>query len=247
MAVNTAEAIAYTGADELWKSFDKMLLELAGESESVAELGGGANPILAGQSWRAVPHRVVIDISAHELALGTGDFDKRVADLCRPIEDGLESYDLVFSKMLCEHLPDARTFHENCFRLLKPGGRAVHFFPTLFTLPYLANLLIPEDFARAVLRRIQPGRIDDPKHEKFPAYYRWCTGPTKRALRRYESIGFEVEAFNAAFGHRYYAMVPPLEAAEQAKTRWLLRHPVPWWTSFATVVLRKPGGRGTKN
>jgi 2-polyprenyl-3-methyl-5-hydroxy-6-metoxy-1,4-benzoquinol methylase len=76
----------------------------------------------------------------------------------------------VFSKMLCEHLPDARTFHENCLRLLKPGGRAVHFFPTLYTLPFVANRLIPEEFARAVLRRIQPGRIDDPKHEKFPAY-----------------------------------------------------------------------------
>jgi hypothetical protein len=53
-------------------------------------------------------------------------------------------------------------------------------------------------------------------------------------------VGFTVESFTAAFGHRYYAMLPPLEAAEQAKTRWLLRHPVPWWTSFATVVLRKP-------
>ena len=35
-------------------------------------------------------------------------------------------------------------------------------------------------------------------------------------------------------------LVPPLEAAEQAKTRWLLRHPAPWWASVAAVVLRKP-------
>jgi SAM-dependent methyltransferase len=244
MAVSAAAAISYTGAQQLWDNYDELLLELATEAQSVAELGGGANPILAGDRWRFVPERVVIDISAHELALGAGDFDQRVADLCRPIDHGLECYDLVFSKMLCEHLPDARTFHQNCFRLLRPGGRAVHFFPTLFTLPYVANRLIPEAFARAVLRRIQPGRIDDPKHEKFPAYYRWCTGPTQRALRRYESIGFAVESFNAAFGHRYYAMFPRLEAAEQAKTRWLLRHPAPWWTSFAAVVLRKPAPPG---
>src|ERR1700721_1406514 len=57
-----------------------------------------------------------------------------------------ESYDLVFSKMLCEHLPDARTFHANCLRLLRPGARAVHFFPTLYTLPFVANRLIPEGF-----------------------------------------------------------------------------------------------------
>jgi SAM-dependent methyltransferase len=240
MAVSPTETISYTGATELWENYDELLLKLAAEAQSVAELGGGANPILAAEQWRTVLERVVIDVSAHELSLGVGDFDTRVADLCQPIRDGLERYDLVFSKMLCEHLPDARTFHENCLRLLKPGGRAVHFFPTLFTLPFVANRLIPEEFARAVLRRIQPGRIDDPKHEKFPAYYRWCTGPTRRALARYQSVGFTVESFTAAFGHRYYAMLPPLEAAEQAKTRWLLRHPVPWWTSFATVVLRKP-------
>jgi hypothetical protein len=65
-------------------------------------------------------------------------------------------------------------------------------------------------------------------------------GPAQRALRRYESIVFAVESFNAAFWLRHYAMVPPLETAEQAKTRWLLRRPAPWWTSFAAVVLRKP-------
>ena len=165
--VSTTDPISYTGAAELWGTYDELLLKFAAEAQSVAELGGGAKPILAGDQWRSVPERVVIDISARELALGAGDFDQRVADLCQPIDDDLELYDLVFSKMLCEHLPDARTFHENCFRLLKPGGRAVHFFPTLFTLPFIANRLIPEDFARAVLRRIQPGRIDDPKHEKL--------------------------------------------------------------------------------
>src|SRR5690349_20517547 len=158
-------------------------------------VGRRRHPILAAQQWRAVPERVVIDVSAHELALGVGDFDTRVADLCQPIHEDLERYDLVFFKMLCEQLPDARTVHENCLRLLKPGGRAVHFFPTLFTLPFVANRLIPEEFARAVLRRIQPGRIADPKHEEFPPYYRWCTGPTRRSLARSQSVGVTVESF----------------------------------------------------
>jgi len=99
--------IRYTGAVELWENYDALLLKLAAEAQSVAELGGGAKPILAGEEWQSVPERVVIDISAHELALGAGNFDTRVADLCQPIHDDLERYYLVFSKMLCEHLPDA--------------------------------------------------------------------------------------------------------------------------------------------
>lgn len=240
---NPTGNISYTNIDQLWLGYDDLLLELARreDAKAVAELGGGANPMVADpEKWGFAQRRAVIDISAEELAKAQAAVDTQVADLCQPISDGHNSYDLVFSKMLCEHLPNARTFHENCFRLLRPGGLAVHFFPTLYAAPFMINRLIPEQLARSVLRKVQPGRIDDPNQEKFPAYYRWCTGPTRRAKSRYESVGFEIEAWNAAFGHHYYAVAPPLHAAERAKTRFLLGHPVPFLTSFAAVVLRKP-------
>jgi SAM-dependent methyltransferase len=242
MGTQVAE-VAYTGLEELWQAYDNLLVDLAKRESvsSVAELGGGANPMVADTDrWGFAQERVVIDISANELAKADGDVQTRVADLCKPIADGHDAYDLVFSKMLCEHLPDARAFHENCFNLLRPGGLSVHFFPTLFALPFVINRLIPENLTRSMLRMVQPGRFTDPKLQKFPAYYRWCTGPTKRAIRRYESAGFEVETWNAAFGHLYYDKIPGLNVAERAKTRFLLEHPVPALTSFATVVLRKP-------
>ncbi len=240
---NPTGIVNYMGLEDIWQSYERLLVELGKREsvQSVAELGGGANPMVAdADRWGFVPQRVVIDISADELAKADGDVETRVADLCQPITDGQESYDLVFSKMLCEHLPDARRFHENCFKILRPGGHSVHFFPTLYTLPFVINRLIPENLARSVLRKIQPGRIDDPKQEKFPAYYRWCTGPTRRALKRFESVGFEVETWNASFGHSYYAILPPLDALERAKTKFLFQHPAPAFTTFAAVVLRKP-------
>lgn len=235
--------IDYMHFTELWHGYEDLLLDLGRRqgSNAVAELGGGANPIVAdSQKWGFMQHRVVIDISADELAKAEGDVETRVADLCEPIRDGHNSYDLVFSKMLCEHLTDPLVFHENCFNLLRPGGLAVHFFPTLYTVPFVANRLIPETTARSLLRAIQPGRIADPKLDKFPAYYRWCTGPSRRFSKRFEGLGFEVERRLAAFGHNYYVRVPPLNAMERTKTRLLLRHPVPHLTSFAVVVLRKP-------
>jgi hypothetical protein len=59
-------------------------------------------------------------------------------------------------------------------------------------------------------------------------------------MKRFESIGFEVMEFRASFGHLYYSIIPPLNAIEAAKSRFLLRHPAPALTSYATVVLRKP-------
>jgi SAM-dependent methyltransferase len=234
--------VNYMSRDELWLGYEPFVLKLAQAEgvKDVAELGGGANPFVAGDNWDFAQHRVVIDISPGELAKAPNNVETREADLSHPISDGLNSYDLVFSKMLCEHLHDARTFHQNCFNLLRPGGLSVHFFPTLYTVPFVLNRLMPEKAGISLLRKIQPGRLELGNLDKFPAYYRWCSGPTQRAVKRFESVGFEVEDWSATFGHTYYKVIPPLDSLEQSKTRFLFRHPVPALTSFAVVVLRKP-------
>lgn len=235
--------VVYTDIEDLWQSYEDVLLRLAHEinAQDIGELGGGANPIVAdSERWGFARQRTVLDISAVELEKAQTSVETRVADLCKPITDDLSAYDLVFSQMLCEHLPKPQQFHQNCFNLLRPGGLAVHFFPTLYTLPYVLNKIIPEETARSILRKVQPGRLDDPKREKFPAFYRWTTGPTAKATKRFESVGFEVAGWEACFGHRYYEVLPPLHAVEVSKSNFLLKHPVPALTSFAVVILRKP-------
>jgi SAM-dependent methyltransferase len=240
-----ADRISYHEKEALWEGYENYVRELALKegAQNIAELGGGAKPILGdSEKWGFADHRIIVDISAEELAKAEADADveTRVLDLCKPVKDGREVYDIVFSQMLCEHVPDGRAFHQTCFDLLRPGGLAVHYFPTLYTLPFVLNRLIPEGAARSLLRKIQPGRIDNPKYEKFPAYYDWTTGPTKRAIRRFESVGFQLEAWHGAYGHHYYHLVKPLDALEQAKSRWLMKHPVPALTSYAAITLRKP-------
>lgn len=240
---STEGEVSYKDVTELWQSYPDLLLELARDHgvSDVAELGGGAKPFVGDtEKWGFVNHRMVIDISADELAKAGTGVETQVADLCQPIATGHNGYDLVFSSLLCEHLPDPRTFHENCFNLLRPGGLSVHFFPTLFAFPFVVNRLIPERLAYQVLHKIHRERLEHGKYDKFPAYYRWTTGPTRRAMKRFESVGFEIKSFFGTFGHQYYHQIPPLNASEFAKARFLLRHPVPALTSYAVVVLRKP-------
>lgn len=237
------EQVSYRHYSELWSSFDDVVLDTAERlgAFSVAELGGGANPIIKDDNkWGFVPNRVVIDISASELAKVEGHVNSRVADLCQPITQDLGSYDVVFSKILCEHLGDAATFHRNCYNLLRPGGASVHFFPTLFAAPFVVNRLVPEGVSRSMIRVVQPGRLESLRGQKFPALYDWCTGPTAKTLSRFQDIGFEIEEWRAGYGHQYYRRLAPIQAAEEAKTRYLLRRPIPALTSFALIVLRKP-------
>ena len=115
------------------------------------------------------------------------------------------------------------------------GGYAVHFFPTLWALPFVLNCVLAERLAKPVLLSIRPQHA----HSKFPAYYRWCRGPTRRQRERLESVGFQVERYDGYFGHSYYGAVGPLQAAENALAHALVRHPVPALTAYALVVLRK--------
>ena len=78
------------------------------------------------------------------------------------------------------------------------------------------------------------------EHAKFRAYYRWCRGPTRRQLRRLESVGFQVLDYVGYFGHGYFGPLKPLDRVEQALSHALVRRPLPALTSYATVTLRRP-------
>jgi len=156
-----------------------------------------------------------------------------------PAEIAARRFDLIFSRMVNEHVADGATYYRNIFGLLKPGGLTVHFFATLFTVPSLANRFLPEALS-ARLKDFSFARTED-EYEKFPARYDWCRGPSPAMRRRFTEIGFEVKDYRGYFGHGYYSRIPPLHKLEQAKARWLVRHPVDALTSYAVVVLHKPG------
>lgn len=75
---------------------------------------------------------------------------------------------------------------------------------------------------------------------KFPAFYRWCRGPTQNQFARFRRIGYEVLAYRGFFGHEYYNRLPGVRWIHERLTDVLVRHPVPALTTLACVILRKP-------
>jgi SAM-dependent methyltransferase len=208
----------------------------------LCEIGGGANPImsLTVAERAGVRDYVITDLSEEELAKAPDGYEKAVLDVTRGRPEGLGDFDLIVSHTVAEHVNDAAGFHRTVFDMLAPGGRAIHFFPTLYEPAFVVNRLLPEAAADGILQRIQTNRARGGKHEKFPAYYRWCRGPTGRQLARLRSTGFEVDEYVGVFGHGYYGAVPVIDRLETAIAGLLLRHPVPSLTAYAWVTLRRP-------
>lgn len=206
------------------------------------ELGSGANPTLDVSEARRLGVRYVTsDVDAGELSKAPPGIEALVLDAERGAlpPELLGTQDLVFSRMVNEHIRDGRSYHRNILKLLAPGGIAVHCYASLYALPFVVNATAPSWLSLQLWRLVGPR--DEHQHGKFRAYYSWCRGPSRRMIRRFEGLGYRVMEFHGYFGHNYYRLrLPFLQPLERIKSRLLLARPVGALTAYAVVVLQRP-------
>ena len=210
---------------------------------SICEIGGGANPALSLDFVRQHDLEYsVLDICQEELDKAPDGYKKICADITDDTLTFPCCYDLVFSQMVGEHIQSARKFHANVFRMLTDTGIAFHFFPTLFTFPFVVNWLTPEWISRAALDIIAPR--DKFRKAKFRAYYDWCFGPTDGNMRRLRDIGYQIQQYIGFFGHGYYEEYGPVQWIHEREINLLLKHPNPYLTSYTFLMVSR-GQNGT--
>jgi 2-polyprenyl-3-methyl-5-hydroxy-6-metoxy-1,4-benzoquinol methylase len=209
-------------------------------SKNILEVGSGANPTLSAETVSSLNIRYTAnDVSLEELSKANGVYDRWVCDLSRDVipERMQGKFDLIFSRMVNEHISDGQAYHANIHNLLKPDGLSAHCFSTLYALPFTANRILPEAFSGALWNLFAPR--DAHKTGKFRAYYSWSRGPSRAILSRFEKLGYEVIEYRGYFGHTYYARVPLLHRLERLKARILLAMPIPALCSYGMMIARK--------
>jgi SAM-dependent methyltransferase len=211
----------------------------------VADIGGGANPILSSSFIEAndIQHSL-IDISERELGLAPFYRDKVCADVCASPDSFLtalagRTFDLVFSHMFLEHIADPVSAHRNLFSILRPGGYAVHMYPTANSVPLAANRVLPTQLTAALLKIAQPRRDLAGRSGKFPAFYAMCGSPSASLHAKFASLGYLVDRHVGYVGHHYYRRFPVLRNFEKRMRSVLIKLNVPL-TSFALLILRRP-------
>ena len=179
------------------------------DQADILELGAGRWPSFRIEEMpECVRSYTVNDISEHELSLLPDGYDKACFNVSGDASNFADTYDVVFSRFLAEHVPDGEAMHRNVFKVLRKGGAAFHLIPTLYAVPFVINKYLPESLTSKVLQIFSPRRSISPK---FPAPYSACYANPDRMTSMLKDIGYEEVEFRNFYGHFYYEKIPGLK------------------------------------
>jgi ubiquinone/menaquinone biosynthesis C-methylase UbiE len=155
-----------------WRRFERAVRDALGEvpdGGTFVDLGGGRSCVYASAVPRDRGVRLVaVDISAEELAHNADADVTMVADVARalPFSDG--EVDLLVSRVVLEHVDGVPAAIANIHRVLKPGGRTIHFVPGRYATFALAARLLPFKPLLRLLHFAIPGSVGV---VEFDVYY----------------------------------------------------------------------------
>ena len=235
--------ITFRQVDEFegWDKFPAFIEEVIARNsvKRVCEIGAGANPAIGQDAIRkcGLTFRAVDQVEGELLKSGMAETS--VYDVCAGDPVPGAPYDLIFSRMTAEHFRDPARAYCNMFEALTAGGLAVHSFATLYALPFVLNCMLPDLVSDFLFNRFSPR--DRERHNKFKAYYSHCRGPMESQLQFFRNLGYDIVEYRAYFGHNYYApKLPLLHLVHRQTTKLLLKAPIAFFVSYATIILRRP-------
>jgi SAM-dependent methyltransferase len=205
-----ATALGIQGDKPFWRRFEDAaataLRDLPAGS-TVLDLGGGRRCVYAA----ALPadhdlRLVAVDVSEAELAANRDVSETCVADVADSLPFPTQSVDLILSRALLEHIDGVPAAVQNMARVLKPGGRALHFLPSRYSLFGIAARALPFDrllWLLHAVNRESRGQVE------FEVFYDNChPAAMERVFTRAGFRDVSVDVCWAQSG--YFEPIPPL-------------------------------------
>lgn len=101
----------------------------------------------------------------------------KVIDAKAPLPFDAETFDLIYSDWVLEHVEDPKALVGEIFRVLKPGGWFCARTPSKWSYIAVMARLIPESAQSRALKSVQPERREE---DVFPKLYRMNSMPAIR-------------------------------------------------------------------
>jgi SAM-dependent methyltransferase len=223
-------------------AYKPIILQLS-RGKSVLEIGAGRNPLfspaeLAAENIAYSANDIAqseLNAMLHEVPRFAFDASQHVPGEC------LSRFDVIFSKMVQEHVQDTLGFYRNIALMLKPGGIALNFHPVLYALPFVVNKLMPESWSDPLLYRLRKDRNKE-RSPKFPAVYDHCT-VSETVRQRIRDCGFAHVRQIAFYGHGYYKSLPLVRDAHRRFTDYAMGRDLTTLASFSYTLCMKAPAR----
>lgn len=230
-------------AESGWRDLRPTILGLIDRTRArkVLEIGAGRFPFLTLDETRTRGLELTVnDRLSSELEKAPDDFAKSCFDIADelPADAGIGAFDFIFSRMVFEHVKDARKAWGNVHRLLVPGGVGFAYVPTLWSPPFVFNRLTSEALSAWILQRIDADRTAD-RVPKFPAYYDLCRADSKALEPKLKEIGFRELVVTPFFGTPYLPVLPVLKHIARVFDRAVEALDARTFASYAYIVVRK--------
>ena len=228
-----------------WENYGNAVMAMAQEFglKRLCEIGGGRDPFfpLADVQARGLDY-TINDISADELAAAPHGYRKArfniAGDLSEPDAQGAQ-YDMMFSRMVFEHVDGVPRAWANMHKLLAPGGIGFAYFPALYAWPFLINKMIPESVSTRIVHALYPHRRDGAGDPKFPALYDHCVAREQKLRPMLEAAGFRDIYVRPFWWHGYLKNVPVLGTIDDAMNRVCASLDITTLATYAWVMVRK--------
>jgi SAM-dependent methyltransferase len=225
-----------------WDNYPRVVRHLAKtfDARRMLEIGAGRRPLFGVDELRNLNAELTVnDISADELARLPTGYRQACFDIAgNAVDAQIGMIDLAFSRMVFEHVDDARKAWSNVKALLAPGGVALAFVPTLFALPFTINWLLPNDLGESIAHSLDHTRTQE-DNPVFPARYHWCFTLNGPMHRRLEDVGFAEVLIVPFYGHRYYRNFPLIRDVHRGFTAAARKFDLRLFSTYAYIIVRK--------